>query len=121
MALSMEQSELRYQRVKEHFQHLIGKRAIVIMSDLPLNHWQIIFRKSDQQMWKEKSQIIGHDCPFTEFYSHLSGNLFLYDDENLLKSEELKTGEINYFYDKRISERHLELIQAELKALSKAS
>jgi hypothetical protein len=117
MATSMEESEQRYQKIKEHFRHLIGTRALVVISDLPMQVWLIIWRKTPAQIMKEKSKLIRNDCNYVEFFSHLSGNTYLYNDENMLKSEELTTGNIDYFSDKRISRKHLELIRSELNAL----
>jgi hypothetical protein len=116
MELSIEESEHRYHVLREHFRYLVGTHAIVVMSDMPMGEWTIVRGISEEQFDKLKWKYIQNETNYVEFRSYFSGNGYLYVDENIQKREELRTGEILSFIDKRISRKQRELIRSEFKA-----
>jgi hypothetical protein len=120
MELTIEESEHRYHELKEYFRYLVGTHAIVVISDTPMSEWTIVRGISEEQFDKLKCEYIQNNTNYVEFRSYFRGSGYFYVDENIQKCEELRTGEVLYFSDKRISKKQRELIRSEFKALLRA-
>lgn len=120
MSISFEESEKQCEEIKKHFQHLIGKLALIQISDKPMNEWVVAHYNSTHQLMEERGNLSASQQSFASFGLHEKGSIFQYSDENLLKIENLSTGELRHFSDRRGRKELLEQVKKELQALIKS-
>jgi hypothetical protein len=86
--MTIQSSENRYELIKTHFKHLIGRRVIVEMTGDDFAQWLAYYPKNEDETLEIRSDLtFGHKY-FFSFTSHLSGNRYFYKDENLLIVQE---------------------------------
>ena len=99
MTRTIQDSEKLYETAKQFFNHLVGEYAVIEISNSPLEDWKILLLRTDEEFIEEKIRFAKVEAPCISFAVADGESVFQYSDENILKGENCKTGEIEYFYD----------------------
>jgi hypothetical protein len=117
MAKTVADSELFYEEVKNFFWRKEEVDFIVRFSDAPMAEWEMIHLPENEMFWL-RHRFCEEGAEYAGFGRAEGRYCFYFVDQNIIKTQNLDNGEVEYFNVHAFSEFDLAKVAEELEMLA---